>query len=226
MDKIINEIKMILNKNIVSIVEFGSEEKRNNYLIILKKLDFSVLNKIKPVMIKQRKQKLPVPLFFTEEELYDASDVFPLEFLDIKEPHKTIFGKDVINKITFDKRHIRNQIEFELRSKLIHLRENYIWVKDDNELRGLLSSAVPSLMPLFYGLLFLKDTRPSHRLGNLFRQVAKEYKVDLSILLEINDLDKCKGKELHNKVKELMKLLEEMIKIVDKIIVKIKIKNK
>ncbi|MBL7054672.1 hypothetical protein ISS05_02855 [Candidatus Woesearchaeota archaeon] len=218
-EQLIKEMKEEIGDNLVSVVKFGSEGEPNNLLLVLNRLDFDVLNDIKPVVIKHRKKGFVVPLLFTKEELFDGADVFPLEFLDIKQPHKTVYGEEIIDKIKLNKKHVRRQLEFEFRSKLIHLRENYIWIKHDKELKDLLISAVPTLMPLFYGLLFLKGIKAPTNLDGLFRLVAKNYKVNLDILKRIKKIKeeklKTKKEELREYVKELIGVLADLGEIVD-----------
>lgn len=224
-EELIKEMKNLIGNNLISAVRFGSEGEPNNILLVLDKLDFDVLNKIKPLIIQYKKKDKVVPLIFTKEELFHGTDVFPLEFLDIKYPHKTIYGEEIMDKIKFDKKHVRRQLEFEFRSKRIHLRENYIWIKKNKELKNLLISAVSTLMPLFYGLLFLKDIKTPTKLDELFKLVAKNYKVDFGILEKIKQIKegttKFKDEESEEYIKELMVLLTELGYIVDEM----KIKN-
>lgn len=214
-ENLINECKKILNDNLVSIIKFGTEGEPNNILIVTKSLSFNDLEKIKPIVLKSSKKTKIVPILFTEPGLMESSDVFPLEILDMKYPHKTLFGEDIIEKVSLDKKHVRRQLEFELRAKLIHLRENYIWIKKPKELRALLKSAVPTLMPLFYGLLFLKDIKPPLDLESLYAEVHNKYGVDMSLFRAIRQ-DKIKDKESLI-VKDLMILLEKLISVVDKL---------
>jgi len=217
-DELIDEMKSVIGDNLLSVVRFGSEGEPNNIVLVLKTLDFHNLNEVKQVVVKHRKKGFVVPLLFTKKELFDGSDVFPLEFLDIKYPHKTLYGEEIIDKIKFDKKHVRRQLEFEFRSKLIHLRENYIWIRHPKELKSLVVSAVPTIMPLFYGLLFLKSVKPSTNLGNLFKLVSQKYKVDLTILKKIKKLkdEKVTNEELDVYVQELIVLLSAFGEIVDK----------
>jgi len=213
-EEIINEFKENLKENLKAAIKFGTEGQPNNLLFVVDNLDFNVLEQIKELVIKHSNKTDIVPLFFTKEELVDGSDVFPLEFLDIKQPHRLLFGEDVIDKIKFSKKNVRRQVEFELRSKLIHLRENYIWIKKNKDLNKLLQSAVPSLMPLFYGLLFLKDIKAPTELNALFELVAKNYNIDVSILRKVRDKN-IKDNELKKYVEELMVFLSELGEIVD-----------
>ena len=210
-NELIKECETTLRENLVSVIRFGTEGEKNNILIVTKILKFRDLEKIKPVINKYAKRTKIVPVLFTEKGLIDGADVFPLEFLDIKHPHEVKFGKDVIEKIKFEKKYVRRQVEFELRSKLIHLRENYLWIKKSKDLRKLLKSAIPSVMPLFYGLLFLKDIEPSTELNLLFKKIQEVYAVDTSLFGKIkrDDFDE------ESVVSELMQLLETLINIVD-----------
>ena len=218
-EQLIKKMEESIGDNLISVVKFGSEGEPNNILLVLNRLDFDVLNEMKPLIIKHRKKSNVVPLIFTKEELFEGADVFPIEFMDIKYPHKTLYGEKIINKIKFDKKHVRRQLELEFRSKLIHLREHYIWIKNPKELENLLISAVPIIMPLFYGLLFLKDIRPSTKLDNLFKLVSQEYDVNLDILKNIKKLKEEKIKmnkeELDEYINELIVMLTDLGEIVD-----------
>ncbi len=205
--EILKKMKNIVGKNLISAVKFGSEGEPNNILFVFKKIDFCFLNKIKPLIQKNK----VIPLIFTREELFNGADVFPLEFLDIKYPHETIYGEEIIDKIKFNRKYIRTQIEFELRSKLIHLRENYIGIKKDNELKKILNSAIPSLMPLFYGLLILKGTKPPTDLDSLFKLVSEKYDVNLDVLKNIKE-----GRISKDYAKDLIECLDNLVNIVDK----------
>jgi hypothetical protein len=214
-EKIIDALKTKLGTNLLCAVKFGTEGEANNFLCVLEEIDFATLEQLKDTM--QKGEKI-VPLFFTKKELQNAADVFPLEFLDIKHPHELLYGEDLIDKIKIEKKHVRRELESELRSKLIHLRENYIWIKKDNDLKKLLIAAIPSLMPLFYGLLHLKNVKPATELDKLFDAVSEQYKFNVAILRKLKLLKdgKVKGVDLKKDVEELLDFLREAIPIIDK----------
>ena len=215
-ENLINECKEKLEDNLVSIIKYGTEGEPNNILIVTRQLTFSDLNRLKPIILSFSKKSKVVPILFTESGLKDSNDVFPLEILDMIYPHELLYGIDVLNNVKLDKKHVRMQIEFELRSKLIHLRENYIGIKRPKDLKLLLKSAVPTLMPLLYGLLFMKDIKPASDLFPLYSDVEKSYNVNMEIFRKIRE-DTIKKQDLETFVKELIDLLEKLISIVDKI---------
>ena len=215
-EKITDALKEKLGDNLICSVKFGTEGEPNNFLCVLEKIDFATLEQLKGIF--QKHGEKIVPLFFTRNELQNAADIFPLEFLDIQHPHELLYGKDLIKEIKLEKRHVRRELESELRSKLIHLRENYVWIKKDKDLKSLLVSAVPSLMPLFYGLLYLKDKTPSLRLDDLFDTVSEQYKFNVDILKKIKMLKdgKAESAELKKDVGDLLEFLRQTISVIDK----------
>ena len=73
------------------------------------------------------------PVYFSEEEIANAADVFPVEFLDMMDNRRILAGRDPFESLTVSTHHLRHQVEFELRGKLVRLRELYIPVCDDAE---------------------------------------------------------------------------------------------
>ena len=208
-------MKEKLGENLLCAVKFGTEGEQNNFLCVMEKIDFATLEQLKEV-VQAQKEKI-VPLFFTKRELQNAADVFPLEFLDIRYPHELLYGKDMINDVRIEKKHVRRELESELRSKLIHLRENYVWIKRDKDLKSLLVSAVPSLIPLFYGLLYLKDKTPPSRLDDLFSLISEQYDFNVGILRKIKVLKdgKAESTELKKDVEGLLEFLRQTIPVID-----------
>ena len=220
-EKIISDVTQAVGKNLLCAIKFGTEGEPDNFLCVLEKMGFEDLEELRKAM---RKRGRIVPLFFTKSELRNAADVFPLEFLDIQHPHELLYGRDLIAQIKIQKKHVRQELESELRSKLIHLRENYVWINGGRELKNLLIAAVPSLMPLFYGMLFLKDVMPPSELDRLFDRVSERYRFNVAILGRLKLLKEGKIKpgepELRRYVHELLDFLEHSIAVIDKMNVK------
>ncbi len=63
---------------------------------------------------------------FTSEELISSSDVFPIEFMDLKAHGELLAGRDVRDSFALSSIHLRHQCELNLRSYLLKLREGVI----------------------------------------------------------------------------------------------------
>ena len=62
-------------------------------MLVFKKIDLAQIAKINTLMPRRIRKKLPRLVFWTEEEIRNAWDVFPLEFEDIKENHRCLVGQ-------------------------------------------------------------------------------------------------------------------------------------
>lgn len=174
-------------------------------LIILKEITGDVLEEIKK--LKEN------PLFFSQSELEDAADVFPLEFLNIKNTYELVEGKDVIKNLKIDKKDIRRELEFEVRSKLIHLRQSYINKKTN--LQELLNSVIPTLTPLIDGLLYLKKIENPKSIQKALTSIEQAYSLDVDVLrhIEQNQIPK---KEITNYINQLYQFLDDLANKLDK----------
>jgi len=133
-------LKQELGNNLVSVILYGSAARGEyirarsdlNLMLVFKKLDLEHISKVGRLMHRNVRKHLPQLVFWTAEELKHAWDVFPLEFEDIKENHQCLVGKDLFNKRKIDKKRLRYQIEFELRSKLVSMRDTWLRIYRDN----------------------------------------------------------------------------------------------
>jgi predicted nucleotidyltransferase len=128
------ELKQELGNNLASVILYGSAVRGDhvrsrsdlNLMLVFKKIDLEHITKVGKLMPRKLRKSLPQLVFWTEEELKNAWDVFPLEFEDIKENHQLLVGKDLFSKRKVDKKRMRYQIEFELRSKLLNVRDTWL----------------------------------------------------------------------------------------------------
>ena len=201
-------IKEIFGENLVCVADYGKSDVQE--VIVLNKLDSQVLNDSRIPLQNYFKKTKKFPLLLTKEELTDGMDVFPLDFLNIKLNHKILFGEDVFSDLKFDKKHIRRQLEFEFRSKLINLRQSYMVVKSNKELKLIVENSIPTLLPMLNGLLFLKGKNVPEDIGEILDITGKEYGIDISALKRIKESSDREGA-----VRELVDLLSQLGQILD-----------
>lgn len=203
------KIEEILKENLVTLAEYYTGDERN-LLAVCNTLHFDSLRGLK--------QLKEIPIVLTKEELMDGVDVFPIEFLNIRRHHKILYGEDILKEIELSKKHLRHQLEFEFRSKLIHLRKEYLQFKGKN-LENLILSTVPTLAPIIGGLVYLKDLHYSDTM-DMFKVVSEGYGIDVQVLKEIYDIRRGKAKFKKDKeqyIIELIKVLTSIGTIVDQI---------
>jgi hypothetical protein len=162
--ELVDDLKRVHDGNLVSVVLYGSAvtgehvEGRSNYnvLVVLEHITPSDLRLAQPVIDQWHREGNPLPLYFTREEMADASDVFPIEFIDMSNAHRVLYGIDPFDGLEISRRNLRHQLEYELRGKLIRLRELYIPAsKDAGRLSALMVDSLSSFAVLFRHVLGL-----------------------------------------------------------------------
>lgn len=212
---IITELERDLGKNLVCIIEYSLTEKQ--HAAVVEELGFGVLTTIQE-SVKKLAKKNVYPLFVTTEELADGRDVFPLEFLNMKVTGKVLYGTDVFSKLTFDAEHVRRELESEFRTKLITLRQCYLEACGNRkELAILVGKAIPTLAPVCYGMLYLKDVEPPQDVDGLLSAISRAYEVNIDVLslLSKTEVGKLSRKDLESMVKDLVKFLTEFGEVFD-----------
>lgn len=94
-----------------------------NLLVVLKRVDLPLLAALRRALRASSRRHRFAPVFWSDDDVRGALDVFPLEFDEILRHHRRLFGDDPLAGRTVDTRHLRHQIEYELRTKLLRLRE-------------------------------------------------------------------------------------------------------
>lgn len=195
---VINEFvqKLIVNggDNICSIVVYGSAAGVNfqpgvsniNVGIILKNLDFNVLRQNISLIKWCHKNKMATPLFLTLEYIQGSLDVFPIEYNEIKQQHKTIFGEDLFSNLEIPSKDIRLLCEQQIKGKLLRLRQAYLEIGPHaNLLKNLLKGAFSDLMPIFRQMIILKGQKDFESKEEMLKQLAHIYSLDLNPFLAV-----------------------------------------
>ena len=210
-DTQIEKLTDILGSNLVALVQYHTGDE-TRLLAVCNHIDFTTLRSIKPLK--------EVPLVMTKEELTDGVDVFPIEFLNIKQHYEVLHGEDCLTDITISKKHLRHQLEFEFRSKLIHLREEYLQFKG-KDLEHLILAAVPTLMPILGALIHLKDLRNDWTdAEELFRIVADGYGINTQVLEDIYGIRHKTAKMSKDKeqyIENIIRILSDIGEIIDEL---------
>lgn len=202
----IEKIKDILHGNLVSLVEYNNGDEVQ-YLTICHHLDLKELDGLKQL-------KKP-PIVFTKEEIDNAIDIFPVEFLNIKRHNMLLSGEDIFSNMQISKKDIRLQLEFEFRSKLVHLRQAYM-SSSGKDIDNIILNAVPTLVPIVGALMYLKGESEIFDIGKL----TSLYGIDTKVLKEISDIRKGRAKFKKNRshyIYNLINILTEIGNTIDKI---------
>jgi predicted nucleotidyltransferase len=188
MEKLLNELVSRLRgafgDELVSVILYGSaasgEYHQNfsdlNVLVVLKQVGVSELERARAAVSWWSKQKQPLPLLLSHEEIADANDVFPIEFLDIQHNHRVLYGEDVAAGITIDTRLHRSQVEHELRASTLRLRARFLGLQQDSaDVARLMLDSVSTFSTLFRHALILAGGEAPVKKHEIFRATRQSF---------------------------------------------------
>lgn len=157
LEEVVERLRAAHADRLVSVILYGSaaagdhHEKYSdlNVLCVLSEVTPAALQDSEPIFKWWRARGNPSPLLMSEEEVRTSTDCFPIEFHDMAERRRVLFGRDVIEGLTIEKVFYRAQIEQELRAKLLRLRQKAAGVlQDKQELLRLMMDSVSSFLTL------------------------------------------------------------------------------
>jgi predicted nucleotidyltransferase len=156
--ELVNRLKEFAAANLECVILFGSAARGDfrpgfsdlNVACILHSLTVEELGRLAGVVKWWCvEQKEPAPLFFIREELREAADVFAIEILDMKDGRRVLYGKDVVAEIEVPMNLHRVQIEHDLRTMILKLRQHYLRAPGNSK------ELAPVLRKSFSGVLTL-----------------------------------------------------------------------
>ncbi len=173
LDPLVEKLQKALGSDLVSVVLYGSaaagdhNEKYSDYnvLCVLTEVAPAQLAATETVFRWWRQQGNPAPLLLTEHEVRTSTDCFAIEFHDIKDHHRILFGADVVSSLVVDRCFYRAQVEHDLRAKLLRLRTKASGILSDKDvLLRLLADSISTFSVLFrHALILPRSGRPGEK---------------------------------------------------------------
>lgn len=157
LSEIVRLLKDAAGQNLRAVVLYGSgvdgdsgEEKGLNVLCLLHRLTGEALGSLRPAALRWLRRGHPAPLVFTLEELRNSADVFSIELLDMKARHRMLEGPDFLASLEVPMTLHRLQVERELRTNVIRLRQSFLRCRGQrSEVADLMMASASSFGTLF-----------------------------------------------------------------------------
>jgi predicted nucleotidyltransferase len=166
---LVRRLKAAFEDRLVSAILYGSAAMDDwheptsdlNVLCVMDRLSPAELAQSEAVFRWWRDQGNPPPLLLTTEEVRSATDCFPMEFHDMREHRRVLYGTDVIENLEIDKLFYRAQVEHELRAKQIRLRQQAAQVIGNSDrLMRLMADSISTFCVLGRHALILSGKPP------------------------------------------------------------------
>jgi hypothetical protein len=226
LDEILNKY----NENIHSIYitgtaitdDFNEKTSDVNSVIVLKEMNLKFLELLSLLGKKYSRQKVAAPLIMTPEYIRTSLDVFPVEFLNFKLIHATVFGEDILEGLEINRMDLRRQCERELKVKIVSLRQGYISALGDGKiLTEGLAKHITGYMPLFRGIIVLLGKQPPVRQNDVIQGLSEAAKMNTDVFTKVlrvkQDKMKLSIQELNSIFENYYTATEKLGRIVDEI---------
>jgi hypothetical protein len=202
------------------IPDYDEKKSDINSVVVLHQMDLAFIEFLAPLGKKYGKKKIAAPLVMTPLYIEDSLDAFPVEFLDFKLIHRTIYGQDLFASLQILPSDLRLQCEREIKTKQIHLRQGYISSLGKKELlSALLVKSFTGSMALFRAIISLLGKEPPiprQQVIHLFHEATGvDTAVFEQILLLKSGSVKLSEQDLRSLFERYYNTLEAIGKIID-----------
>lgn len=196
--------------------EFLPGSSNLNLLLVMSSYDLAVLKKYDSIHKRWSKEQVVVPLFLTAADLQSASTTFPLEYQDIHDCHRLLWGQDPFVGLRIDTRYLVPEVLQALRGNLLRLRQRLVEGRSTEEaMTILLTLSITALLPALRGLQRLLS-RPVLSHGEaLLEDLESHLEVDLAGL---RDALLLKRGQISAGQKEIPRLMDRYLEGLTKLV--------
>ena len=125
------------------------------------------------------------PLLLTKEEFAGSLDAFPIEYGEILDSHRIVYGANPFTGLTISVEDLRRECETLVKSHLVHLRENYVECRGrQSDVSALVAAAAPAFVLILRRLARL-DGSPADTNADLSAYAARRPGLDPRIVGDV-----------------------------------------
>lgn len=193
----VEKMRAAAGTNVVSVVLYGSAAEGEfhpdysdlNLMCVLRDVSLASLSKTAGVISWWRGKRHHPPLMLTSGELNASADVFSIEFSDMKQRYRVLYGEDPLRDLNVPMTLHRAQLEYELREKLLLLRQHLLLAgADEKQLWEVMLHSLSSFTTLFrHVLLEMGETGRKHS-REAVAELSKKLSFDDSAFLQLLDV--------------------------------------
>jgi hypothetical protein len=150
------------SKEVLSLTLYGNrgkpiparKKRKLNFLIVLRRFSAGFLREYSRIM--KRFRSISTPVILTRDMIRTSLNIFPIEFLSMKESYMVIHGEDILGEIDINFSDLRTEIELQIKRRLLRMQEEFLFsLERKADLERLLTSYLISFVPLFKHILRL-----------------------------------------------------------------------
>jgi hypothetical protein len=229
LDELVRELRAAGGDAVVAIVLYGSAAGRDyhgsrsdhNVLVLMSEAGVTTLQRLAPLVRRWVGVGHPPPLLMTRDEWLRRSDVFAMEYSDLLERHRVLYGVLPTDGLRVDPADLRRQLESETMGKLLRFRRGLMSAGGDaGRQRALVDEAFPAMQALLRGMLHLHGESAIGSSEAVVRRAAALAGFDaepvLRVLAERRGGAPLRDDELPAVVEGYLRELEAILRYVDR----------
>jgi predicted nucleotidyltransferase len=169
LEELVTQLRSAYGAHLSTVVLYGSGASGEyvkgksdyNVLVLLDRIDAATLAAASAVARAWREAGNPPPMTMTVDEWRRSGDVFPMEYADILQRNRVLYGTPPFDGITISRDYLRLQLEQQVMGKLLQLRQGALLAGTDGKRQiELISASLSTIMVLFRATLRLKGEEP------------------------------------------------------------------
>jgi hypothetical protein len=187
LDELVAQLRSSYGDGLRSVVLYGSaaagehipDRSDYNVLVIVDTLDLERLRAVSAVTRAWIDAGNSPPMTLTLQEWRSSGDIFAMEYADILERNRVLFGAPPFDGLVVRPTDLRLQVEREAMGKLLQLRRGILAAGPDGKRQlELLEASLSTLMVIFRGVARLHGERPPTDYAALSTLVASRAAFD------------------------------------------------
>ncbi len=224
----VQDVRGMYGEDCVAILLYGSAAAGEhvpgrsdiNVAVVLRQVTPDLLRKAAKFLRTWQRQGFATPMFFDPQFLHGSLDVFPIEYLDMQERHRVLWGSDVLARLEIAQASLRWECEHELRGKLLRLQQSYLEsAHDPATLERILIVAASSVAVLMRTLLRLGGVDPTGSTDEILGRVDKRFGISSQSLRKVFRLKRGEirvtGADLDGLYRDVLQEVEGLVGVVD-----------
>ena len=232
LDELVSQLRAAYGEALQAVVLYGSAAagehipKRSDYnvLVIAQSLPAERLRAAAAVGAAWSESGSPPPMTLTVEEWRGSSDIFAMEYADILERHKVLYGNPPFSGVIVAPGDLRLQVEREAMGKLLQFRQGVLAAGNDPKKQlQLLEASLSTLMVVFRGVSRLGGDSPPTDNEALAVDVARKGGFDATpftrVVRHVRGTAKLAPREVEQVISGYLEGLQRLVAYVDRLAV-------
>jgi hypothetical protein len=148
---IVDDLQRVFGDRLEAVVVYGRQQNAPiPSVALVRTLSIDDLNACAARAAAWRRAGVATPLLLTRADFARSLDAFPIEYGEIIDHHELAYGRDPFAGLSISRDDLRRACEVQVKSHLLHLREDYI---ESGGRHGQVEALVRESAPAFVALI-------------------------------------------------------------------------